>query len=262
MRLAFVATSLAVVAAAACTSDPRYLPAPTAIEVGVDTGDPTMPPATTATASMTLPIVPETMADQAAREARQTALGAELAYVRVGDLDVSIEWTVKNLAATAGEFRVKLDGGNQFFYYVPANFIVDPRDPPPPSLAGGIPMTIAANGTVSGVLREDTLREASLDLEAITRGELSPFAAIFNVNEDDATVPIAPMAALAIPQDAVSQMIRYDVTLEANQHMILEYAVRVRDQRGILHDELMAAPAAEIVAFAPAEYVPPPPPAP
>jgi len=262
MRLAFVATSLAVVAAAACTSDPRYLPAPTAIEVGVDTGDPTMPPATTATASMTLPIVPETMADQAAREARQTALGAELAYVRVGDLDVSIEWTVKNLAATAGEFRVKLDGGNQFFYYVPANFIVDPRDPPPPSLAGGIPMTIAANGTVSGVLREDTLREASLDLEAITRGELSPFAAIFNVNEDDATVPIAPMAALAIPQDAVSQMIRYDVTLEANQHMILEYAVRVRDQRGILHDELMAAPAAEVVAFAPAEYVPPPPPAP
>jgi len=262
MRLAFVATSLAVVAAAACTSDPRYLPAPTAIEVGVDTGDPTMPPATTATASMTLPIVPETMADQDAREARQTALGAELAYVRVGDLDVSIEWTVKNLAATAGQFRVKLDGGNQFFYYLPANFIVDPRDPPPPSLAGGIPMTIAANGTVSGVLREDTLREASLDLEAITRGELSPFAAIFNVNEDDATVPIAPMAALAIPQDAVSQMIRFDVTLEADQHMILEYAVRVRDQRGILHDELMAAPAAEVVAFAPAEYVPPPPPAP
>lgn len=262
MRLAFVATSLAVVAAAACTSDPRYLPAPTAIEVGVDTGDPTMPPATTATASMTLPIVPETMADQDAREARQTALGAELAYVRLGDLDVSIEWTVKNLAATAGEFRVKLDGGNQFFYYVPANFIVDPRDPPPPSLAGGIPMTIAANGTVSGVLREDTLREASLDLEAITRGELSPFAAIFNVNEDDATVPIAPMAALAIPQDAVSQMIRFDVTLEADQHMILEYAVRVRDQRGILHDELMAAPAAEVVALAPAEYVPPPPPAP
>ena len=59
MRLTLATASVSLVAAAACTSDPRYLPAPTAIEVGVDTGDPTMPPATTATASMTLPIVPE-----------------------------------------------------------------------------------------------------------------------------------------------------------------------------------------------------------
>ena len=51
--------------------------------------------------------------------------------------------------------------------------------------AHGIPMAVPAGGTISGVLREDALREASIDLEAITRGELNPFAAIYNVNEND-----------------------------------------------------------------------------
>ncbi len=261
MRHALAYASLMVVATgAACATDPQYIPAPTAIEVGVDTGDPTMPPATTATATMTLPVVPETMEDQVAREARATALGVELAYVRVGDVDVSIEWTIKNLAMADGMASVKVDGGNQFFYYVPANFVFDPdEDEVPPSLAGGIPMTVPAGGTISGVIREDALREASIDLEAISRGLVNPFAAIFNVNEDDPTVPVG---AVAVPQDAVSQMIRYDITLTADQHMVLEYALRVRDQRGILHDELAAAPAEELVVFAPAEYVPPPPPAP
>jgi hypothetical protein len=155
--------------------------------------------------------------------------------------------------------RVKVDGGNQFFAYVPAAFVVDPRDAPPPSLGGGIPMSVPAGGTISGVLREDTLREAAIDLEAITRGMVNPYAAIFNINEND---PMVPVGAVALPQDAVSQMIRYDLTLEASAHMILEYTVRVRDQRGILHQDLLAAPPEEIVAFAPVDYVPPPPPAP
>ncbi len=244
--------------AAACGSDPQYIPAPGAIEVGADTGDPQMPPSTSGTASLTLPIEPESEDDRVAREARQTALGVELAYVRLGDLDVSIEWTIKNLDDSPGEATVKVDGGNQFFYYVPLNFVVDPEeDEEPPSLAGGIPMQIAANGTLSGVLREDQLREASLDLEAISRGMINPFAAIFNVNEADPTVLVG---GVAVPQDAVSEMIRYDITLQANRHMILEYTIRVRDQRGILHEELLSAPVEEIVEFAPAEYIPPPPP--
>lgn len=248
---------LGLLGAAACANDPEYLPGPTAIEVGATPTDPTMEPSTTATASLTLPIKPETMADQMAREARQAALGVDLAYVRVGDLDVSVEWTVKNLAMTEGQAKVKVDGGNQFFYYVPLDFQFDPRDPVPPSLAGGIPMRVPAGGSISGVIREDAMREASLDLEAITRGMLSPYAAILNVNEADPTVMVG---GVAIPQDAVSQMVRFDITLEANQHMVLEYTVRVRDQRGLLHQDLLAAPAAEIVTFAPAEYIPPPPP--
>lgn len=241
----------------ACAADPEYLPGPTAIEVGQTPTDPTMEPSTTATASLTLPVKPETMADQLEREALQTKLGVDLAYVRLGDLDVSIEWTVKNLAMTEGQAKVKVDGGNQFFYYVPLDFQFDPRDPPPPSLAGGIPMRVPAGGAISGVIREDAMREASIDLEAITRGMVAPYAAILNNNEDDPTVLVG---GIAIPQDAVSQIVRFDVTLEANQHMVLEYTVRVRDQRGLLHRDLMAAPTDEVVQFAPAEYIPPPPP--
>ena len=41
------------------------------------------------------------------------------------DLDVSIEWTINNHDDSPGEATVKVDGGNQFFYYVPLNFVVD-----------------------------------------------------------------------------------------------------------------------------------------
>lgn len=258
MRVVVLASLVAAVAA--CATDPQYIPAPTALEVGADTGDPAMPPSTTATATLTLPIKPEGMVDQVARAERATALGIELAYVLVGDLDVSIEWTIKNLSMNAGRATVKVDGGNQFFYYVPANFVIDPdEDEMPPSLAGGIPMDVPAGGSISGVIREDALREASIDLEAISRGMVNPFAAILNVNEDDATVMVA---GVPVPQDAVSQMIRYDLTLDANQHMVLEYTVRVRDQRGLLHKKLLAAPPAELTQFMPAEFIPPPPPPP
>lgn len=245
---------VAAAALAGCTTDPQYIPGPTAIEVAADPMAPT-----TATATLTLPIKPETMEDAMARATRETELGVELAYVRVGDLDVSVEWTVKNLTSAPARATVKVDGGNQFFFYVPSNFVIDPdEDEVPPSLAGGIPFTVPGDGTVSGVVREDALREASLDLEAITRGMVNPFAAVLNINEDDPTIPVG---AVQIPQDAAAQMIRYDVTIESNAHMVLEYSIRVRDRRDIVHRELLAAPADEIVTFAPAEYVPPPPPA-
>lgn len=243
-----------LVAVAACGTDPQYLPGPTAVEVAADPMA-----ATAATAIVTLPIIPESDADRTAREARATALGIELAYVRVGDLEVSIEWTLKNLSDTEAVAKVKVDGGNQFFYYYPLAFVIDPReDPTPPSLAGGIPVRVPGQGTVSGVIREDALREAAIDLEAITRGEVNPFAALLTVNEDDPTIPVA---GVDVPQDAASGLVRFDITLEAPQHMILEYVVRVRDQRGLLHDQLLAAPIDEIVDFAPVEYIPPPPPA-
>ncbi len=253
MRLAVPALAVSLVAATACATDPQYIPGPAVLEVAADPMAPTL-----ATTTINLPIEPESMADMADRVALETELGVELAYVRVGDLDVSIEWTIKNLTDGDGRATVTVDGGNQFFYYVPANFVVDPdEDEMPPSLAGGIPLTVPANGSVSGVIREDALREASLDLEAITRGMVNPFAAVFNINEDDPTIPVG---AVAIPPDAAAQMIRYDITVASGTHMVLEYALRIRDHRGIVHRGLLAAPVEELVTFTPAEYVPPPPP--
>lgn len=249
-------SALALLLVGACTEDPQYVPGPTAIEVGIDGTD-----VFTATATLDLPVELESMqhAMERAELAMAIGIGADqLAYVRVGDVDVSIEWTIKNLSVNEGAARIKVNGGNQFWYYAPLNFVVDPEeDEEPPPLMGDIPLTIPGNGTLSGVFREDQLREASIDLEQISRAMVNPFAAMLTVNEDDPGVTIAPAL---VPLDALSQLVRYDITFEADRHMVLEYGIRVRDHLGILHPEGLAAPPEELYAFAPVEFVPPPPP--
>lgn len=245
----------AALALAACGSDPRYVQAPAPIEVG---SDPMSSP--TGRGSLTLPIALESNADRMARAARASELGAPVPYVRLGDLDVELEWTIKNLTADAGQARINLTGANELFAYVPLAFVVDPeRDRVPPPLAGNIPIDVAGDAVVSGVLREDTLREASLDLEQITRGGVNPFAALLTRNEDEAALTLVP-EGVAAPVDDLAQLVRFDVTFVADRHMVLEWAVRVRDRRGVLHADLAAAPADELTPFAPVDYVPPPPP--
>jgi hypothetical protein len=52
-------------------------------------------------------------------------------------------------------------------------------------------------------------------------------------------------------------MVRFDIILRANTHMVLEYGIRVRDDRGILHDELLDAPPEELTGFNPIAIQPP-----
>lgn len=242
---------------AACTSDPQYLPSPAPIEVGATDMSPF-----SGTTSITLPIELETAAAAREREAMAAALGAPVPYVRLGDLDVEVEWTIKNLTAVPGQARVKLNGANELNAYAPLAFVIDPdEDREPPPLAGDIPLDLGPDAVVSGVLREDQLREASLDLEQITRAGVNPFAAILTHNEDEPAVTVMP-EGVAVPQDRLGQMIRFDLVFVANQHMVLEWALRVRDHRGLLHPDLGAAPAEELTVFDPAVFVPPPPPPP
>ena len=58
----------------------------------------------------------------------------------------------------------------------------DEDDPPPPPLAGHIPIHVEPGRTVEGVFREDQLREAAIDLDQITRGNVNPFAAMLTPN--------------------------------------------------------------------------------
>ena len=253
-----VATVLAglTAAGAACATDPQYIPAPASIEVGIEGSD-----VFTGTVTIDLPVQLETMEHLMEREARALELGIpadQLAYVRTGDFDVSIEWTIKNLAGSEGEARISVNGGNPYWYYVPTEFVIDPdEDEEPPPLMGDVPLRIAASGSRDGVFREDQIREASIDLEQITRGMINPFAAMLTVNEEDPGVTVPPVM---LPLDDVSQLVRFDIIFEADRHMVLEYGIRIRDHRGILHEEGLAAPAGEIVAWMPAMFVPPPPP--
>ncbi len=280
---------LALGAAAGCTEDPQYLQPEAGIEVGVTEEDMGI-----GTATLNLPFDLEMLtADtdyQLEREELLASLNAgleadgqpaigldQIALVRLDQLDISIEWTITNLSDEDGQARIHVNGGNQFFYYVPINFIVpaepgEEEDPPPPPLAGDIPINVAAGATVGGVFREDQLRESALDLELITRGGINPFAALLTVHEDivvkstadveiiqDPENPVTPPPP--IPLGAFGHFVRFDLTFVGNRHMRLDFDVRVRDHDDLLHDELLGAPLEQLMEFQPVEFVPPPPPA-
>lgn len=271
-----LSTALVVAAAAgasaACTEDPQYVQPAQGIEVGTDAMDDDG----TGTATVSLPFDLETLMDPEGDVERErlelaTALmldPAEVSYVRLDHLSISVEWTIKNLADEPGSARIHLNGGNERFFYNPINFIVvddnGEEEARPPPLAGDIPLDVPALGTLSGVFREDQVREAAIDVELMTRGGVSAFAAVLSIHEDitsTADVPPDPNnptpPTLAIPIEAFGHLVRFDLMFEADRHMVLEYAVRVRDHRGLLHDELLAAPAEEAMIFMPAEFVPP-----
>ena len=240
-----IAVAALAVAAPACT-DPHYLYPGTAIEVMAlsDVTD-------RATMSLDLPIRLEEEDELTERTELATALGVEVPYVRRGDLAVSLEWTIKNLLDTQSQATLMINGGNEWFFYDPDVFIIDPDEEEPlPALLGGVPMLLDPYEIRSGVFAEDRLDEASLDLELISRGGLSPITAMLVLHEE-LTEFTDIDGLITYPEDVFAQMVRYTLVVEARGHVVLEYVVRVRDHRGILHEELLDAPPEDLTAFAP-----------
>src|SRR5690606_2985950 len=85
----------------------------------------------------------------------------------------------------------------------------------------------------------------------MTRGGLSPFAAVLGVDED--RNDFTDVAGAVVPRQAWAALIRVDVVLVADGPVELEYVVRVRDHRDpdLVHPLLLEAPAGEIVTFEP-----------
>lgn len=163
--------------------------------------------------------------------------------------------------------RILVNGATEYFAYQPLAFIDDPEDEePPPSLLGDIPIEVPGLATVTGVFREDQVAEASLDLDIITRGGGNPFAALLTYNQG-VTEFSDPAGGAPIPAAAFASMVRFDLAFTADRHMVLEYAVRVRDRRRPerLHSDCldlgrMPAPeacASDLTVFSPADYAPP-----
>lgn len=251
---------------AACANDPMYVPAPGNLEAGLMDGSGNM--IASAKGSLLLPIKTETAADATKRAMEATTLGVDVPYVKVDDIAVEIEYTIKNLDLdNEGTVRVALDGANEFFEYDPTILMLDPGDdeaPPAPSLQGDIPQTIPPGGEVTGTFREDQLEEMSVDLDEVTRGNVSPFRAQQTVDDRDALSfqPLTPlmfdMDGNPLPQDpmgdpipraAFPHVIRVDLTLKPSTHMVLDYDVRIRDKRGIVDDKGASAPASELQPF-------------
>ena len=248
-------TSLAL---AGCqTGEPVYIdPTPRAIEV-----DPGNMMDTSATATVLLPVRLETMAQNLERQRLAMDLGLTVEQVpqaRRDDYEVSLEWTVKNLSDTEGTARINVLGGNEYFFYDPTAFQLDPRDPLPPPLLGGIPIVVPALGQVSGVFREDQIAEASQDWDAISRaGVVAQNALLTQWPSTDVSGGTGG-ELMTIPSAAVAALVQLDVTLDADQHMVLEYTMRVRD-----HGSRLAPFEKDQGALVPPSttaFTPPPPP--
>jgi hypothetical protein len=216
-----------------------------------------------------------------ARQQATTELMVDVPYVKVGDIEVSVEWRVRNFDEEEGEFLLQLNGANEFFSYDPVAAAegLDPDEPQPPGLDGDIPIHIGPKGSVTGIFREDQLVEASIDLEQMSRGNINPFRATLTVNKNakqfselsmqeyDADGEPLPQASTGVvyPRAAWAQIVRVDLVFKPDRHMRLEYDLRVRDKRGIVHDLADGAftdPDAigELQMFNPAVYTPPAPP--
>ena len=270
MRLTTVPAAAAALAlAAGCANDPVYLPGLLTLEGGGVDADGMQ---IAATAQHPLPIRLETTEEAELRAARTAELGVEVPYVKLGDIEVSVEWTIQNLdMASAGTALVQLNGANEVFAYDPALIVLgDPDEvPPAPGLEGDIPISVEPGGTVSGLFREDQLREASIDLDQITRANVNPFAARFEVHKN--VELLQPLSALMpgvedyvqtpvgdpIPREAFRQMIRVDLVFRSDRQMRLNYTIRVRDTRDIMHpllDTAFTEEPGELTMFAPTDF--------
>jgi len=255
---------------AACGNDPVYLPGQLNLEA--DGGN-----ILEAKATLQIPINLETADDAAKRMAREAELNAGratplvLPYVKVGDIEVSVEWTIKNLdTANDGLAFVQLNGANERFFYDPSVLMLsdDPEAPPAPPLDGDVPIHLDPGATLTGLFGEDDLREASIDLVQMSEAGINPYAATLTVSKNAAEIqPLTPYDPLnpdamqvpvgdPIPREAFAQIVRIDLVFRPSTHMVLDFAVRVRDVRGILNEKLEDADPADLVQFAPAQYAP------
>lgn len=257
MSIVRTATLVSILCAglAGCASDPRYVDDGVVLETNaagtMDTGS--------VTSTIDVPFRLEEEDELMERQALATELGVEVPYVKIDDVKVSIEWTIENLSDEQGTATIFVNGGTEFASYVPTNFVIDPEeDEEPPPLMGGIPMILEPGEVRSGVFREDRIIEASVDLELMYRAGYNAFAAVL---EQNMTTPeIVDLAGATVPSSVFATMVRFDIIFSSNRNMVMRYAVRVRDERGILHDKLLNPDdPGELTVFNPIEIQPPAP---
>jgi len=276
--------ALVGVLVAGCSEDPQYItPAMgTSFSMEFDSTAMTPPPPVVTQLPFRLE-KPEEVMKRTELATQLMMAPDQIPFIRLDDVDLSIEWSIKNLLDCDAQARFAINGANQYFSYDPAAF-ADPTDPdamaPPPLIGNMAPIDIPANATVSGVFREDQIREAAIDLELITRASTNPFKALLEINKNDDTMEIYMLVpsttpgeppeyvgtGVFIPKQAWAQLIQFDVSFSGtpnssdpmcgSAHMVMEWEFRARDHRGVVHDHGMDADPAELTVFTPTPFAP------
>jgi hypothetical protein len=188
-----------------------------------------------------LPVRKPTTNERKALEADQKARKLTMAepWAQLRDFDIEIEYSVRNVDTMTQTVIVALDGGNEFGDYVPGAYInpaANAEDQTvPPDLLTSEPLVIEAGATATGVFREDDLQESAIDLEAITRFPSGgdALATPFMVIEHRST--ISRIGLESVPAaDVTPAHVRYQFTVSADAHVVMDYVVRVRDHNGKL----------------------------
>ena len=211
-----------------------------------------------------LPVRQPTAVEAQALVDEQAKLGLPMPvpWMGVRDVDLEIEWTLKNLEDQEIDVRITVNGGNEFGDYDKTLFVdmtvpAADQTPPPDLLGGGKFNPLAAGETRHGVFREDELREAALDLEAITRypppdaGMNAPFMVLVR-HSSASTIGLEGIPAT----DVTPAMVRMSILLEASGRAVLDYSVRARE-KGSPRDKL-ATPGAPNLYVSTAATLPPP----
>ena len=208
---------------------------------------------------------------RAKRAARTAALGVDVPYVKVGDIDVSVEWTIKNLDSMPGNAQIELNGANECFVYDPSLIMLGPRrrgaaDAWPrrrhPDRHPG-----ERRGRPGCSARTSCSRPRSISTRSRAATSTRSRATLTINKNDRLVVPLLPT-----PDDADDAVMQPDPIgradpargvprdhpgrsrLQADPHMILDYNVRVRDIRDIMNDKLLSAPMGELTQFNPMPF--------
>jgi len=237
-----------------CSDDPVYLQSvPPALDFAPNNDPDAMPPAPL---DVTVPMALPTTDDDAERMAIATKLGLTVDQVptlRRDDTDLELEWELENAGDDDVVASLAVNGANEFFRYDNTMIMVDAEeeeDTPPP-LMGGRPIMISAHGSTTGVFREDDLREAAQDLDAMSRaGYNFTKALITRWESPDISGGMDGMLDV-IPSEAIPLMLDLQIMVIANSPLRLTVTLRVRDRTGRLRptetDASMLVPASTTV---------------
>lgn len=211
------------------------------------------------TSVVTLPFRDPTDVESAKLDDDSNALGFRAPWLRRDQVAISVEYTVTNLTDKDGRAQILVDGADEFTSYdraainaaIAMQMLRDEDKPVVLSLIQGIPFAVPAGASKSGTIREDDFAEAELDLDAIGRWMATPASVLINFSEvNGAGLQKVP------PAEVVPAMFRVAVTLASEQHMRLDFLVRVRDTKNRLLD---LDHAGDAFAPKPKAYTPPPP---
>src|SRR5262249_19453534 len=168
--LAVVCALIIGLAAAACSDDPVYLQSVPPALAFVPNNDPDAVPPTPL--DLAVPMALPSTDDDAKRMAIASQNGLQpdqVPTLRRDDTDLELEWKLENSGTKDALATLAVNAANEFYRYDPSMIMVGEEQDAPPPLMGGRPIMIAAGGSTTGVFREDELREAAQDLDAMSR---------------------------------------------------------------------------------------------